>query len=144
MDNSAGLLAAVRALARASRLLERASEQLSLPQYRVLAAVAAGDERASRLAQRLALGKPTISAAVDSLAGRGFLRRGEVHDDQRAVALALTDEGRAALDAAEQAMVRQLAALVAHADDRDQVVSALSGLGAALDRLIESRIAAAR
>jgi DNA-binding MarR family transcriptional regulator len=134
---------AVRALARASRLLERASGELSLPQYRVLAAVAAGDERASRVAQRLALGKPTISAAVESLAGRGYLLRTEVRDDHRAVALAVTEHGRAALAATEHAMVRQLAALLEHADDRDCVLAGLAALGEALDRLSAARAGAA-
>ena len=39
-------------LARASRILERATGELSLAHYRVLAAVASGEERASRLAVR--------------------------------------------------------------------------------------------
>ncbi len=62
---------AVRALARASRVLERASSELSLAHYRVLSAIASGDERGSRIAARLALGKPTVSAAVESLCQRG-------------------------------------------------------------------------
>jgi DNA-binding MarR family transcriptional regulator len=59
---------AVRALARATRVLERASGELSLAHYRVLAAIASGDERASRVANRLAIGKPTVSVAVEALA----------------------------------------------------------------------------
>lgn len=144
MLSDADLLAAVRALARASRLLERASEDLSLAHYRVLAAIAAGDARASRLARRLALGKPTISAAVESLAARGYLRRSEVREDQRAVALDITESGRTALAATEQAMVRQLVELLAHADDRDAIVAALDGIGVALDRLVATRTAALR
>src|SRR5262249_17877418 len=56
---------AVQALARLSRLLERAAAPLSLADYRALAAILAGEERASRLAERLAVGKPSISATVD-------------------------------------------------------------------------------
>jgi DNA-binding MarR family transcriptional regulator len=85
------LIEAVRALARASRFLERSSDELSLAHYRVLAAVASGDERASRVAQRLAIGRPTISAAVDALGQRGLLSRGTVEGDQRATALHLTE-----------------------------------------------------
>src|SRR6059058_1194066 len=66
---------AVRVLARLSRLMERASGDLSLAHYRVLSAVADGDQRATRLAERLALGKPTISASVDALCRRGLLAR---------------------------------------------------------------------
>ena len=75
----------MRALARASRLLERATDELSLGHYRVLAAVAAGEERASRVASRLALGKPTVSATVESLCERGLVARARVAGDQRVV-----------------------------------------------------------
>jgi DNA-binding MarR family transcriptional regulator len=84
---------AVRALARASRVLERASGELSLAHYRVLSAIASGDERASRVASRLAIGKPTISAAVDTLCQRGLLLRSDVDGDQRVASLRLTSEG---------------------------------------------------
>src|SRR5256885_8721907 len=62
---------AVRALARASSVLERASSELSLAHYRVLAAISSGSAMASRIADRLAVGKPTISAAVEALERRG-------------------------------------------------------------------------
>src|ERR1700728_2063445 len=73
---------AVRALARATRILERGSGELSLAHYRVLSAIASGDERASRVAKRLAIGKPTVSAAVEALAQRGLLVRSAVDGDQ--------------------------------------------------------------
>src|SRR2546421_10046018 len=66
---------AVRALARASSVLERASSELSLAHYRVLAAISSGSAMASRIADRLAVGKPTISAAVEALERRGGLGR---------------------------------------------------------------------
>ena len=56
---------AVRTLARLSRLLERGAGELSLPQFRVLAMVEDGGDRASWLADRLALAKPTITALVE-------------------------------------------------------------------------------
>ena len=86
-------VAAVRAVARLARVLERASGDLSMAHYRVLAAVADGDERASRVAARLALGKPTISASVDALCRHGLLTREDVEHDQRATTLRLTDAG---------------------------------------------------
>ena len=87
----------MRALARATRVLERASGELSLAHYRVLSAIASGDERASRVAHRLAVGKPTVSAAVDALAQRGLLVRTAVDRDHRVAALHLTSEGVALL-----------------------------------------------
>ncbi len=124
---------AVRALARVSRVLERAGADLSLAHYRVLSAVEAGDQRASRLAARLALGKPTISAAVDALCRRGLLLRTEVAEDQRAVSLSLTPQGRDLLDQVETAMVARVAELCAHTPDAARVLDALGWLGDALE-----------
>jgi DNA-binding MarR family transcriptional regulator len=126
---------AVRALARVSRLLERASGELSLAHYRVLSAVAAGDERASRVATRLALGKPTISASVDALCRRGLLTREDVAHDQRAVTLRLTPDGVATLRAAEAAMTARLDEVLARTPRGADVDAALRRLGTGLDRL---------
>ena len=65
----------MRALALAARKLERATGDLTLAQYRVLALVAGGDERSSLVAERLAVAKPTITAVVDGLVERGLPRR---------------------------------------------------------------------
>src|ERR1700722_18822054 len=102
------IVEAVRALSRASRLLERASGELSLSHYRVLSAIASGDERASRVAARLAVGKPTISATVESLCQRGLIARSIVAGDHRAAALRLTAEGVALLSRVEAEMVARL------------------------------------
>ena len=63
------LHASVRTLARLARILEHTCSDLSLPQYRVLAVVADGDERASHLADRLTLAKPSV-AEIRALAAR--------------------------------------------------------------------------
>jgi DNA-binding MarR family transcriptional regulator len=125
--------AAVRALARASRLLERASSELSLAHYRVLSAIASGDERATRIAARLAIGKPAISAAVEALGQRGLLARSEVAGDQRAAALHLTDEGRALLDRVEMAMADRVERLCRDVPDPDLLLRALVWLDAAIE-----------
>lgn len=132
---------AVRALARAARLLERAAGDLGMAQYRVLAAIASGEERASRVAERLGLGRPTISAAVDSLCRDGHLRRTEVAGDQRAYRLELTAEGRELLHRVEERMVLVLQDLCARSGDR-HVVDALAALGPAIDALQSDRRAA--
>jgi DNA-binding MarR family transcriptional regulator len=131
---------ALHALVRLSRLLERASGELSLAHYRVLAAVADGDERASHVAARLALGKPAISASVDALCRRQLLVREQSADDQRVVALRLTQAGRAVLADTESAMLARLDSVLRHADEPGHVVAAMAGLGAALDRLSAERL----
>ena len=133
---------AVRALARMSRLLERASGDLSLAHYRVLAAVADGDERASLVATRLALGKPTISASVDALCRRGLLLREDVAHDQRASALRLTAAGEDLLRDTEAAMTARLDAVLARTPRGADSAAALARLGTGLDRLANERLAA--
>src|SRR5580658_7645278 len=121
---------AVRALTRASKIMERASGGLSLAHYRVLSAVAGGDERASRVAARLALGKPTVSSSVEALCSRGLLARSGVATDQRAIQLSLTRAGRELLAGVQAAMTAELEALAARTGRRDDVIGALVALGA--------------
>jgi len=132
---------AVRALARATRVLERASGELSLAHYRVLSAVASGDERASRVAHRLAVGKPTVSAAVDALTQRGLLVRTGVDEDHRVAALHLTREGVAVLSRVEAEMIRRIEDLSDRTPDGNQLMEALVWLGAAIDDLQAQRAA---
>ena len=124
---------AVRALSRVSRLLERASDGLSLSHYRVLSAIAAGDERASRVAGRLAVGKPTISASVESLSQRGLLARSTVKGDHRAAALRLTAQGEALLARVEADMAARLDDLCSRTPDGGQLIESLMWLGVAIE-----------
>jgi DNA-binding MarR family transcriptional regulator len=128
-----------RTLARVARILERACCELTLSQYRVLALVARGDERASHLAGRLALAKPTITAAVEALVDHGLLTRSEVEGDRRAVRLAITPEGGAALVRTEAAMAEGLGPLIADCAHPDRVIQAFAELEAALDARIVAR-----
>jgi DNA-binding MarR family transcriptional regulator len=125
---------AVRALTRSSRILERSLQGLSLADFRVLSAVAEGEARASRLAQRLALGKPAISSTVESLVRRGLLRRESHHADQRATDLVLTDAGSAARSAAESELVAVVTSLVADTPDPGGTLAALAALDVAVER----------
>jgi DNA-binding MarR family transcriptional regulator len=137
-------LEAVRALARASRLLERATDELSLGHYRVLAAVAAGEERASRVASRLALGKPTVSATVESLCERGLVARARVAGDQRVSTLCLTAAGELLLERVEAEMVSRLAGLCERTPNAERVLESLVWLGAALDEARAERVQGGR
>jgi DNA-binding MarR family transcriptional regulator len=136
---TAAEIEAVRALARASRILERASGELSLAHYRVLSAIASGDERASRVADRLALGRPTVSAAVEALSQRGLLSRSDVEGDQRAAALRLTPQGEALLTRVESDMTDRIRDLSARTPDGEQLLQSLGALGRAVDQLMAER-----
>ncbi|HEY3737402.1 MAG TPA: MarR family winged helix-turn-helix transcriptional regulator [Jatrophihabitans sp.] len=124
-------------IARLARMLERKTSGLSLAHYRVLAAVAAGDERASRLAERLTLGKPAISAAVDALCSAGLLERTAVEDDLRATALRLTGDGTRRLAEVEASIRPWLDTVIDRTPDPAQVRQSLAWLGTALDDLAE-------
>jgi DNA-binding MarR family transcriptional regulator len=132
---------AIRALARLARALERSSGDLNLAHYRILSAVADGDERASRVADRLALGKPTVSAAVESLCRRGLLSRTDAADDKRAATLTLTPAGEAALVAVESVMIERIDNLTDRTPDGARVIESLGQLGAALDEVAAERAA---
>jgi DNA-binding MarR family transcriptional regulator len=129
---------AVRALARASRILERASGGLNLAHYRVLAAIESGDQRASRIAARLALGKPTVSATVDSLCQRGLLTRTSADTDQRVAVLSLTDEGRALLQGVEAEMTSRIDKLITTTPGGERLIESLVWLGKAIDESMEA------
>ena len=122
-------------------MLERGADGLSLPQYRVLALVDEGGERASHLAERLAVAKPTVTAAVDGLVERGYLKRTADCDDRRATRITLTSAGRRALYDAEAAMGTRLQEVLGHADDPAEISDALAQLAVALERTRAERLA---
>ena len=126
-------------LARIARVLERACRDLTLAQYRLLAMIADGAERASHLAGQLALTKPTVSATIDTLVERGLVQRDAVDGDRRATRLTVTAAGRATLVLAETAMRERLDDVLARVDDPRMVRESLAQLQSALDQRREER-----
>lgn len=124
---------AVRVLARLHRVLEAAGGGLTLPQYRMLAALTEGGERSARLADKLSVRRPTLTALADGLIAAGYATREGEAGDRRIVRLCVTDAGRAALDRAERAYLAALEPLLAAVPDRDRLLDDLAALGAALD-----------
>ena len=122
-------------LALASRLLEQALGDMTLPQFRVLSVVASSPERASRIAERAAMSRPTLSGLLDGLAARGWVQRTDVDGDRRGVRLEVTPDGRAALAAARAHVAARLESLLDAADafDRTAALDGLAALGRALD-----------
>jgi DNA-binding MarR family transcriptional regulator len=131
----------VRTLARLARIIERGAGDLTLPQYRVLAMVDDGGERASWLADRLAVAKPTITAVVDGLVERGFLSRAADACDKRVTRITLTPAGRKALRIAEAAMAERVNEVLAKTDEPATVMWGLNELATALDRVRQERVA---
>ena len=133
-------------VARLARMLERAcgglDPPLTLAQYRLLAMIGSGADRASHLAGQLALAKPTVSATVDTLVERGLVERSTARDDRRVTTLTVTERGHDVLTAAEAAMRASLDDVLARVDDPGKVTSALAALGSGLDERREERRAA--
>ena len=133
-------------LARLARLLERACGELEPPltlaQYRLVAMIASGSDRASHLAGLLALAKPTVSATVDTLVERGLVERSTSRDDRRVTTLTVTAVGREVLGRAEAAMRDRLDDVLAHVDDPTAVAQSIAALGTALDERRAARRAA--
>jgi DNA-binding MarR family transcriptional regulator len=132
----------VLTLARLARLLERSCTDVTLAQYRLLAMIAGGAERASELAGQLALTKPTVSATIDTLVDRTFITREAADDDRRAIRLQLTGSGRDALAGAEASMRVVLDDLIGRVDDPDAVHRGLNAMRDALDARRDERRAA--
>jgi DNA-binding MarR family transcriptional regulator len=138
ISDRATAVEAVRALSRLSRIVERASDELSFADYRVLSAIDDGEARASRLADRLLLGKPTISSTVESLSKRGLIVKSSVEGDNRAIDLALSADGAELFARMEGRMTRQLELLAQRTPNPDQVFTALGWMG----EVIEASMAA--
>jgi DNA-binding MarR family transcriptional regulator len=129
-------------IARLCRVLEcNIAAGLTLPQYRVLGLLASGDERASLLASRVSVAKPTLTAIVDSLSERGFVAREIPDGDRRSIRVSITDSGRSQLRNAAGEFRGVLDEILAECADPDAVLDALAALGDALDERWLQRVA---
>jgi DNA-binding MarR family transcriptional regulator len=134
--------AAVLTVMRLFRALERVDTGLTPQQYRILKLAGAGGERSARLAELLAVAKPTLTATADGLVAAGYARRDAEPGDRRVVRLCLTAAGRDALDRADDAYARWLDQLLAETGQPDQVLRALDVLNQAMDEVRRARLAA--
>src|ERR1035441_2275600 len=86
--------AAVLTVMRLFRALERVDTGLTPQQYRILKLAGAGGERSARLAERLAVAKPTLTATADGLVAAGYVRRDAEPGDPRGGRAWLKPAGR--------------------------------------------------
>lgn len=132
-----------RVLARLAKQLEQALDEvgLSLPQYRLLGWLEHGDHASARLAERLAVTPPSITALVDGLVGRGLVERRPDPADRRRLPLHLTATGHAALADADRAVEGRLADLLTHVDPAAgaEAAASLSVWHDALDRARDAK-----
>src|SRR6516162_5902412 len=132
----------VMILLRLFRALERVDTDLTPQQYRILKLAGAGGERSAKLAERLAVAKPTLTATADGLVAAGYARRDAEPGDRRVVRLCLTTAGHDAVRRAEAAYARWLDQLLAATGHEDEVLHALDELNQAMDEVRRTRLAA--
>jgi DNA-binding MarR family transcriptional regulator len=129
----------VMILLRLFRALERVDTDLTPQQYRILKLAGAGGERSAKLAERLAVAKPTLTATADGLVAAGYARRDAEPGDRRVVRLCLTESGRDAVGRADAAYGQWLEQLLAETAQPDQVLHALDVLNEAMDEVRRAR-----
>ena len=114
---------------------------LSLPQYRLLAFLSGGPERATALAGWLDVSPPSLTALVDGAVARKLVERVASEEDRRCVRHVITEGGGEALARADEAVAARLAEVTGHLSP-SQARKALEGLellGKAMDLAREER-----
>lgn len=124
------LLSAVDAALWLARVLERTPAPLTTAQFRIMRRAAAGGERSARLAEHLAVRKPTLTAIVDGLVGAGFLLRQADASDRRVTRLEITAEGRQALAETERIFAARFEDLLDDASRPQELRELLADLDA--------------
>jgi DNA-binding MarR family transcriptional regulator len=142
LPGAAGAETAVLTVMRMHRALERIDAGLTPQQYRILKLAGAGGERSARLAERLAVAKPTLTATADALVALGYAEREAEAGDRRVVRLRLTPAGRAAVGRADAAYAGWLTELLGITGDPAAILRAFGELDAAMDERRRARKAA--
>lgn len=135
--------AVVLTVLRLYRALERLDTGLTPQQYRIMKLAGAGGERSARLAERLAVAKPTLTTTADGLVAAGYAQREAEVGDRRVVRLCLTTAGRTALERADAAYAGWLGSLLGTTGDTAGVVDAIRDLDAAMDERRRARLGVA-
>ena len=130
---------AVLTVMRLFRALERVDTGLTAQQYRILKLAGAGGERSARLAERLAVSKPTLTATADGLVAAGYAQREAEAGDRRVVRLCLTPAGLAALERADAAYADWLGPLLGATGDTAAILEAFRSLDATMDERRRAR-----
>ena len=119
-----------RIAARLARQVELglAEVDLSLAQYRVLMLLSHQAEGASRLADHLAVSRPSITSVIDGLVARRLVVRHPDPEDRRRVEHQLTTQGRELLHRADDAVDARFESIVSHLPDPERAAEAVAGL----------------
>jgi DNA-binding MarR family transcriptional regulator len=142
-DDQTDTIEALLTILRISRVLERIDAGVSPQHYRMLKLIGEGGERSARLADRLAVARPTLTATADSLVAAGLAYREPEPGDRRVVRLRLTEAGQAAVARADVAYAEWFGELLDDTGLRGQIVTDLLLLDAAMTERRRARAVAA-
>jgi DNA-binding MarR family transcriptional regulator len=137
--DAAEVTEAILVILRLNRGLDCVDAGLTPAQYRIMKLAGAGGERSTRLAQRLAVAKPTLTALADGLVAAGYASRTAEPGDRRVVRLTLTEAGQAALGRADAAYAAWLTGLLTATGEPATVLTALGQLDSALTETRRAR-----
>jgi DNA-binding MarR family transcriptional regulator len=131
-------ISAVLTMLRVTRALERIDAGISPQQYRILKMIGAGGERSARLAEKLAVARPTLTSIGDSLVAAGLATRQAEAGDRRVVRLCLTPAGQTALEHADEAYAAWFGQVLDHFGQRAEILAAVRLVD---DAMTERRLA---
>lgn len=127
---------------RISRVMERIDAGVSPQQYRMLKLIGAGGERSARLAEKLAVAKPTLTSTADSLVAAGLAIRQAEEGDRRVVRLCLTPAGQAAVQRADEAYCAWFSSLLEDTGRGAEILADLRLLDDSMTERRRARLAA--
>jgi DNA-binding MarR family transcriptional regulator len=142
LDDQTDAIEALLTILRVSRVLDRIEAGVSPQQYRILKLIGEGGERSARLADKLAVARPTLTATADSLVAAGLACREAEPGDRRVVRLRLTEAGQAAVARADIAYAEWFGRLLDDTGQREQIVANLLLLDTAMTERRRARTAA--
>jgi DNA-binding MarR family transcriptional regulator len=131
-DDQTDAIEGLLIILRVTRVLERIDAGVSPQQYRMLKLIGAGGERSARLAEKLAVARPTLTATADSLVAAGLACREAEPGDRRVVRLRLTESGQSAVSRADAAYSEWFGALLDHTGRRGQIIADLLEIDTAM------------
>jgi DNA-binding MarR family transcriptional regulator len=141
-ERAAPAIAALLTILRITRVLERIDAGVSPQQYRMLKLIGAGGERSARLAEKLAVARPTLTATADSLVAAGLACREAEPGDRRVVRLRLTEAGQKAVERADAAYAEWFGSLLEHTGRAEQIAADLLALDDAMTERRRARLGA--
>lgn len=126
---------------RVSRVMERIDAGVSPQQYRILKLIGEGGERSARLAEKLAVARPTLTSIADSLVAAGLARRQAEPGDRRVVRLYLTAAGEAAVRRADEAYAAWFGSLLDYTGQGAEILADLQLLDDSMTERRRARMA---